>query len=193
MLRPGTAVTGDAKVAYLAGLVELPEDLEHDLHIGVRVGSVHLGLNAPDVEVIGTEVTQAFFDIVELGLDVAVFIASRAQLRVIGADYHFLATAFQCDAIAETFLGSGDVEIIHSAIYGPGNNLGSVFGDIGGDLFLDEFSPPPTSASVSPGRPPVTAETDLGDYQVRLAQPTILHLRVVIEYLRCIERFGGLF
>ncbi len=90
MLGPRAAVRRDAEVLCFARLVQLFKGFDYDFDVGVRVGSIHLGLDAPDVEVIGPDVAQTFFDVVNLCRDVAVFIASRTQLGIVGADNHSL-------------------------------------------------------------------------------------------------------
>jgi len=37
-------------------------------------------------------VTKAFFDVVELGFDIAVFVTTGAQLGIISADNHLVST-----------------------------------------------------------------------------------------------------
>jgi hypothetical protein len=186
-------VARHAEMPHLAFLVKFLEGLDQRFHFLVRIELVgaelaaHLGLRAPDIEIIGFQQSQARLNVKGLVLDVAAVGAAWAEVVNIGADVHLVPAALQGCAIAKALGGGGDVEVIYAGIDTGADHFRAVPGDVRGYFLVGEAVPVPPGVAVLP----VPAKADLGQHQVRLAKPAVVHLFVIVQNLRCIDRFGG--
>ncbi len=71
--------------------------------------SRHFGLGTPDVEVVGLQQSQAFFDVEGLVLNVTAIGSARAEVVYIGADLHLIAATLKGHTIAQPLSRGGDV------------------------------------------------------------------------------------